>query len=241
VGGNQLETATLNQTRKASLGESLVAARERRGLSRDTVAQQTHIPAHYLRMLEDDDYRLISDQLYLLPFLRKYASFLDIDPDETAMRLLHEVQRVDNNPSPVRLDAPLDDIRRSRRRNWSKPIMFGGLIAVIIGAYIAQSHHKDTDTIPAPTVQPPQAAAVLPSSSASKGTSDSILAPQSTSTVSVSQPYSSAAQQPTSGTTTSARGGTQAVSQAMMVPVSPEQPSNLPRVSTRSTRRVRRH
>jgi hypothetical protein len=57
----------------------------------------------------------------------------------------------------------------------------------------------------------------------------------------VGQPYSSAVQQPTSETTTSTRGGTQAVSQAMMVPVSPAQPSNLPRRSTPSTRRVRRH
>ena len=219
MGGNQLETETLNQARKASLGESLVAARERRGLSRETVVQQAHIPAHYLRMLEDDDYQLISDQLYLLPFLRKYASFLDIDPDETAMRLLHEVQRVENSPPPVRLDEPLDVIRRYRRRNWSKPIMFGGLIAVIIGAYIAQSRHKEADTIPAPTFQPPKAAVVSPSSAVSEGAPNSFPATQSASAASVSQQHSSAAQQPISGTTIPMREGTQAVSQAMMVRV----------------------
>jgi cytoskeletal protein RodZ len=149
VGGNQLETAGDNESRKGSLGEFLIAARERRGLSREMVVQQTHIPAHYVQMLEDDDYHRISDELYLLPFLRKYASFLDIDQDESAMRLVREVQRVDNSPSPVRLDEPLDEMRY-RRRNWTKPIMFGALIAVIIGAYIAQSHHSDTDSIAAP-------------------------------------------------------------------------------------------
>jgi len=242
VGGNQLETATLNQARKASLGESLVAARERRGLSRETVVQQTHIPARYLRMLEDDDYRLISDQLYLLPFLRKYASFLDIDPDEAAMRLLREVQRAENNPSLVRLDTPLDDVRRNRRRNWSKPIMFGGLVAVIIGAYIVQSRHKDADTILAPIGQPSQAAVVSPSSSASKGAANFFPVSQSASAASVSRPHLSAAQQSISGTTTSNRGGTQAVSQAMMVPiVSPDQPSKLPRGSTLGARQVPSH
>jgi len=243
VGGNQLETETLNQERKTSLGESLVAARERRGLSRETVMQQAHIPAHYLRMLEDDDYRLISDQLYLLPFLRKYANFLDIDPDETAMRLLHEVQRVENSPPPVRLDEPLDVIRRYRRRNWSKPIMFGGLIAVIIGAYIAQSRHKDADTIPAPTLQPPQAAVVSPPSSASEGAPNSFPATQSANAASVSQQHSSGAQQPISGTTTPMRGGTQAVSQAMMVRVvSPNrQLSNSPRGRNPGARQVPGH
>jgi cytoskeletal protein RodZ len=150
VGGNRFETAGDSESRKGSLGELLIAARERRGLSRDTVVQQTHIPAHYIQMLEDDDYHRIADELYLLPFLRKYASFLDIDPDESAMRLVREVQRVDNSPSPLRLDESLDEMRRYRRRNWTKPLMFGALIAVIIGAYIAQSHHSDTDSIAPP-------------------------------------------------------------------------------------------
>lgn len=163
MGGGQSETTSSNQTRKATLGQSLVAAREKRELSRETVVQQTRIPAHYVRMLEDDDYHQISDQLYLLPFLRRYASFLEIDQDETAMRLLHEVQRTESNPSPVRLDEPVGYVRRHRRRNWTKPILFGGLIAIIIGAYIAQSRHSDTDTVSASKLQSSQDSA--PSSS----------------------------------------------------------------------------
>ena len=211
-----------------------MAAREQRRLSRETVVQEAHIPAYYLQMLEDEDYRLISDQLYLLPFLRRYATFLDIDPDETVMRLLHEVQRVDNGPAQVRLDEPLDNIRRYRRRNWSKPIMFGGLIAVIIGAYIAQSRHKDTDTIPASTVQPPQAAIASPSASASKAALNSFPATQSTSTAAANRPYANTVQQPASGgTTASAPGAVQTMNPAMMMPVvGPDQPSSLHRGST---------
>jgi cytoskeletal protein RodZ len=165
VDNNQLETAASKLAAKKSLGESLTGARQQRGLSRETAVEQTHIPKHYLQMLEDDDYRLISDRLYLLPFLRKYASFLEIDPDETAMRLLHDVQRVDNSPSAVRLDEPLDVARRSRPRNWSKPIMFGGLTAVIIGAYIAQARHNDAEVVTASRPQSSQAAEVRSSSS----------------------------------------------------------------------------
>jgi cytoskeletal protein RodZ len=242
VGGNQSETATSSQAYEASLGESLVAARERRGLSREAAVQQAHIPAHYLRMLEDDDYRLISDQLYLLPFLRRYASFLDFDPDETTMRLLREVQRADNCPSPVPLDEPIDVIRHYRRRNWSKPIMFGGLIAVIIGAYIVQSHHKDADTIPASTPQSSQVTAASPSQSISGGALNSSPATQSADTASASKPHSSMGQQPVSGTATSAREAIQAVDPAMMVSVvGPNRPSNMLRGSTPGVRQVPGH
>jgi cytoskeletal protein RodZ len=230
VGSNHLQSTTLNQECKGSLGESLVAARERRGLSREAVVQQTHIPAHYLRMLEDDDYRLISDQLYLLPFLRKYADFLDIDQEETAMRLLQEVQRLDNSPSPVRLDEPLNETRGHRRRNWSKPIMFSGLIAVIFGAYIAQSRHKDADTVPAPSFQSPGDTVVSPSSFAPREVVDSSPAAPSVTTASVSPSYSSGAQQPTSGAATSTGEGSRAVSQAMsMRVVNHDQPPKLQR------------
>jgi cytoskeleton protein RodZ len=242
VGGNQSETATLSQAQEASLGESLVAARERRGLSREAAVQQAHIPAHYLRMLEDDDYRLISDQLYLLPFLRRYASFLEIDSDEATMRLLREVQRADNCPSPVLLDEPLDDIRHYRRLNWSKPIMFGGLIAVIIGAYIVQAHHKDADTIPASPPQSSQVTAALPSQSISGGALNSSPAIQSADTVSASKPRSNMVQQPVSGTAPSAREAIQAVDPAMMVSVmGPNRPSNMVRGSTPGTRQVPGH
>ncbi len=156
MGGNQIELTSANETHKLSLGELLITARERRGLSREMVVQRTHIPAQYVQMLEDDDYHRISDQLYLLPFLRKYASFLEIDQHESAMRLLREVQRVDNSPPTIRLDERLDDSRRSRRRNWTKPIMFGALVAVIIGAYFVQSHHNDMDTIAPAKVQSSQ-------------------------------------------------------------------------------------
>jgi cytoskeletal protein RodZ len=237
VDGNQLETATLSQARRASLGESLVAARERRGLSRETVVEETHIPAHYLRMLEDDDFRLISDRLYLLPFLRKYASFLELDPDEIAMRLLREVQRVDNNPSPV-LDEPLDHIRRHRRRNWSKPILFGGLIAVIIGAYIAQSRHKDADSIAPPTPQSSPAPG-LSMSSPSKETMNSSPTAPSTSAASLSPPDSTAVLQSAARTTTSAARGMRAFSQAIMMPVvSPDESPDLPQGRAQAARQA---
>lgn len=163
--GSRLEEAGAKQVPNPSLGESLIAARKRRGMSRETAVQYTHIPAHYVQMLEENDYRRICDRLYLLPFLRKYASFLEIDPEEATMSLLREVQRADESASPAQVAEALDDVRTARRRNWSTPLLFSGLIAVIVAAYIAQSRHNESDTISVPKLQSSQpAVASSPSS-----------------------------------------------------------------------------
>jgi hypothetical protein len=123
-----------------TLGGFLTRARESRGATREDVVRETRLPDHYLRMMESDDYSMISDQLYMLPFLRRYASFLELDPDEIAMRFVREVQRADNAPAPRMLE-PIE-INRRKRRNWTAPAIATALIAVIVGAWLAQSHYR---------------------------------------------------------------------------------------------------
>ena len=137
---------------ETSLSQFLVAAREKRGLSREEVVKQSRIPEHYLKMLESNDCSMISDQLYLLPFLRRYSTFLQVDPEETAMRFVHEVQRADKN-QPTRIDTPLEP-RRRKRRNWSGIAIVTLLLAVIVAAYLAESRYRGSadNTAPAPAV-----------------------------------------------------------------------------------------
>jgi cytoskeletal protein RodZ len=189
-------------------------------------------------MLEDDDYRLISDQLYLLPFLRKYASFLDIDQDETAMRLLREVQRLDSSSAPVRLDEPLEEGRRHRRRNWSKPILFGGLIAVIIGAYIAQLRHSQTELTNPPTSHSPQAAAVSTPSAASK---ESLTAGPQSSMPRDEQSHFGAPHPPTAAMATSNREATQVPVQERVTPTDMIQPPSESQRNNRGSGQLTNH
>ena len=59
----------------------LQRAREEKGLSLHETGIATRIPVHYLQLLEGKgDPRLLSDAMYLVPFLRTYALFLGIDP-----------------------------------------------------------------------------------------------------------------------------------------------------------------
>jgi cytoskeletal protein RodZ len=99
---------------KESLGRVLASAREGRGYSQDEVSRAAQIPIYYLRMIESDDYASISDQLYLLPFLRRYASHVGLDPEDAASRFIRDVQRADLS-SPRSLDPiEMRPARRSR-------------------------------------------------------------------------------------------------------------------------------
>jgi cytoskeletal protein RodZ len=73
-----------------SLGHLVTEARERKGLTREQVATDAHIPPHYVKMIETDSYDMISDRLYLVPFLRRYASFLGLDADGATLARDHD-------------------------------------------------------------------------------------------------------------------------------------------------------
>ena len=79
-----------------SLGQLITETREQRGLSREQVADETHIPAYYVRMIESDKYDAVPDQLYLLPFFRRYATYLGLDAQKVVSRFIHDFEQAEN-------------------------------------------------------------------------------------------------------------------------------------------------
>lgn len=68
-------------------------ARTEKGLSLKEAAVSTRVPAQYLQLLEGEgNPRLLSDTLYLVPFLRAYASFLGLDPSITVAQFVATMQ-----------------------------------------------------------------------------------------------------------------------------------------------------
>src|SRR5687767_899911 len=63
-------------------GEILRAARMRRRISLVEAEQATRIRQRYLQALEDDDYAVLPPGVYSVGFLRNYAIFLGVPPDE---------------------------------------------------------------------------------------------------------------------------------------------------------------
>jgi cytoskeletal protein RodZ len=124
VGGTRGET---------SLGQFLTEARKSGGYTPEQVAAETHIPAHYIRAIETDDYGLISDQLYLLPFVRRYAAFIGLDPEEVASRFVHDVQKAEN--TAAKTSEPIPMITREPKSGGGRYLIL--VIVLIVGAATA--------------------------------------------------------------------------------------------------------
>ncbi len=112
----------------ASLGHLITETRERKGMTREQVASETHLPPHYIKMIETDNYDLISDRLYLVPFLRRYATFLGLDAEEIASRFVTDVQHAESNV--VRISQEITMV--AKRPAATSRIAFAVLIAAVL-------------------------------------------------------------------------------------------------------------
>ena len=70
-----------------SVGELLRGMREAKQLTLTDVHQDTKMSVPVLRALEQDDFSAFESEIYLKGFLKNYAKYLGIDPDQ-AVRIL---------------------------------------------------------------------------------------------------------------------------------------------------------
>jgi cytoskeleton protein RodZ len=147
-----------------SLGQLITEARERKGLTRDQVTVEAHLPEHYVKMIETDNYDLISDRLYLVPFLRRYATYLGLDAEEIASRFVSSVQHAEANV--VRISQEITVV--AKKPGAATRVAFALLIAAVIVllADFAWRRFVERDTSnPVPVASP---AALAPAAMAPK-------------------------------------------------------------------------
>lgn len=103
--------------------------REENRLSLKEAAQQASIPERYLHLLEGQgDPRVLANTLYLIPFLRTYSAFLELDSGQTVSLFLADLQK---NPYPETPAPPM--ARRPSRRILVIACVF---VALALGAYL---------------------------------------------------------------------------------------------------------
>ena len=73
-----------------TIGEMLLSAREKKGLTLEAVSQETKIPATTLQYLETDNFEAIPAKVYATGFLRTYAQMLGLDSAQVINK--YEVQ-----------------------------------------------------------------------------------------------------------------------------------------------------
>ena len=117
-----------------SLPERLVAARERKGVDLYRAERETKIRSHYLEALERGDYRELPGAVYTKGFLRNYALYLDLDPEDVLRQWKRE-----RGDAPIPIDQvlavpkPLASPRAGF--TFSPVVIVAALLTVLIAAF----------------------------------------------------------------------------------------------------------
>lgn len=139
------------------LGERLIAAREAKGIDLLRAERETKIGRGYLAALERGDYASLPGSVYVRGFLRNYAQYLGLDPDEAVAEWHREVP--EDAPEPVILmRRPLVAPRKGLVLTSGVVVAAVVTVAVLaILAYIGFQLVRFTEPPPLVVVQPPTA------------------------------------------------------------------------------------
>ena len=123
-----------------SLGERFRAAREARGLSLSDVAEQIRIRSVYLGAIEEENWAAIGAPVYTRGFLRTYARYLGLDPEEVIAEFngasaIEAATAISNSMGGASADYTYAESQR-RSRFLSPMIWVAGLIAVVLIAFV---------------------------------------------------------------------------------------------------------
>ncbi len=116
-----------------SLPDRLAAARERKGVDLIRAERDTKIRVRYLSALERGDYRQLPGAVYTKGFLRNYAIYLGLDPEDVLRQWRRE--RGDQ-AMPAPLIVPLRPISEpARPLTFSPSIVVAALLTFVVVAF----------------------------------------------------------------------------------------------------------
>lgn len=97
-----------------TLGALLQEARTAKGLTIEAAAAASKVPLSFVRLMEQEQFHLVPDPLYLTRFLTEYATFLGLDPRQLGVQLKDQISaaRASEPPHPVSSIGSQVDLRR---------------------------------------------------------------------------------------------------------------------------------
>jgi cytoskeletal protein RodZ len=154
----------------ASFGDWLRRQREMREISLRDIADRTKISLRYLEAMEADRFDLLPAPIFAKGFLREYARYVGLSPDEVVNHYLSVQQPVESDPKDdtwVRRTKPkpVDQGQPPMRKNWSYGLVLtlAGLILLALVAlavwFVDRRRDEPAANQSAPSIAaPPQAA-----------------------------------------------------------------------------------
>lgn len=121
--------------------------RENKRMTLKDVETATRIPLPYLLVLEGGE-GLLSDRVYLMPFLRTYAKFLGMDTNAVVSQFVSELQRTDARTPPPdrRVTAAAAPSTPSRLSFWALPLLLL-LSILLVGSFLWQNGLSGVETL----------------------------------------------------------------------------------------------
>ena len=118
-----------------SLPERLLAARERKGVDLYRAERDTKIRARYLAALERGEWRELPGSVYTKGFLRNYALYLGLDPDDILLQWRSE--RGEDRPTEPVIVVPRPIQAPARGFTISPGVIVAALLVVGVVAFAA--------------------------------------------------------------------------------------------------------
>lgn len=99
---------------RKTIGPILQEARTAKGLTIEAAAAGSKVPLSFVRLMEQEQFHLVPDSMYLTRFLTEYAVFLSLDPKQLLAQLKEQVDsaRLREAPHPMPSIGSRTDPRR---------------------------------------------------------------------------------------------------------------------------------
>lgn len=150
-----------------SLGERFRTAREQRGQSLSEVAEHLRIRSVYLAAIEDENWAAIGAPVYTRGFLRTYARYLGLDPEEAVAAFNATGAAAGSEPSGASSMGAYAEPRSLRPLIWVAGVIALTLVGFVLYLYFAPAHAGQTlASAPVTATASPSAAPGTPAPSA---------------------------------------------------------------------------
>jgi cytoskeletal protein RodZ len=116
-----------------TLPQRLVEARERKGVDLLRAERETKIRARYLAALESGDYADLPGSVYTKGFLRNYALYLGLDPEDVTRQWKRERGDLSIPAEPLTVPRPLEAPRQGF--TISPVVIITALLLVVVGVF----------------------------------------------------------------------------------------------------------
>lgn len=130
----------------ASFGDWLRRQREMREISLRDIADRTKISLRYLQAMEDNRFDLLPAPIFAKGFLREYARYVGLSPDEVVNHYLSVQQQANPEEEGVKKDTTLAAQRPHRVkpvRSWTYGLFLALSLLALVGIVAALVWYAD--------------------------------------------------------------------------------------------------